>query len=373
MQDFGSQLSSRLETDEGRTKMASLSGKIIYDRLREVSFARPILDAQPIGPEDCQISENSDTFTRVEFIEPQSRAMSMNFRGDATTRELRADRALMSFYTVASEVFTKTDQELQIYRSIPVSQMVEQNTLKDMQELQDHGFLRHCEMAVQSMQQEANGGVVTTLNATALQGASPPVEFAIVKGEYARNAANDNGTVYPLQRPDLISARKLLSANRLEGAVALITRPDMDSVDAWTLEDFGSQITGETAVGGYKRNTLGGLKVIVSAKTDILRPGNVYLFTAPQFLGRFYILNKTKFYVDKRFNRISWQAWEDLGMLLMNVNAVKKLELYSGDSSSNDADGLLAGGSISPKAERDLGAKNNRIAEGIRYPQVSSF
>jgi hypothetical protein len=373
MQDFGSQLADRVSTDHGREKMAALSGKIIFDKLREVSFARPILDAQPIGPEDCQISENSDTFTRLEWLEPQSRALIINFRGDSTAQELRADRAFMSFFTVASQVFTKTEQELQIYRSIPVSQLIEQNTLKDMQEVQDHSFLRYCERAVQAMQTEANNGTVTTLNATALQGATPPVEHAIVKGESARNALADNGTVYALQKPDIAMLQRLLSSNRLEGAVLLLTRPDMDMVGAWTLEDFGSQLLQETTKEGYKYNKLLGLKIITSIKTDILRPGNGYLFTAPQFLGRFYILNKTKFYVDKRFNRISWQAWEDLGMLLLNVNSVKKLELYSGDTSANDADGLLAAGTVSPFAIKDLGGKNNRVAEGIRYPEVSSF
>lgn len=371
MSDFGAGLAERLSTPDGQAKMADLSGKVIFDRLREVSFASPLLNMRPIGVDECQISENTDTFTKVEFMEPNSRAMTMNFRADSQVRIIKADRAFMSFYTIASEVFQKTEQELQIYRSIPVSQILEQNTLKDMQEIRDHGFITHCEAAIQAMQAEANGGTAPILNATTLQGATPPVEFAVIKGEGARSASVNNAVPLTIQRPDVANMKKLLSANRLEHSTLLMSAPDLDGLDSWTLEDNGDRIQSETVVEGYKYNKLLGLKVIKTIKTDILRPGNVYLFTAPQFLGRFYLLNKTKFYVDKRFNVISWQAWEDLGMLLLNVNSVKKLELYSGDASANDSNSIRS--SVLPKAERDLGAKNNRVAEGVRFPKVVSI
>lgn len=368
---LGGSLLDRLQTADGTQKLADLSGKVIFDRLREVSFAAPILDLQPIGLDKLQISETSDTFTKPEFIEPSARAMTIGFRGDSRTQIMRGDRAFMSFYTIASAVWQKTEQELQIYRDIPLSQLLEQNTLKDMQEIRDHGFLIHAEAAVQALQQEANNGTVTSLTSATLQSATPPVEFSVVKGEYARNAVTTPGAAsFNLQRPDLVALKKMMSNNRLEHAQLLVSAPDLDSVDAWTLEDTGDRVQSDTYTTGFKGNMLLGLKVIKSIKTDILRPGNVYLFAAPNFLGRFYLLNKTKFYVDKRFNWISWQAWEDLGMLILNVAGVRKLELYSGDATANDVNSILT--RVSPKAERELGAKNNRVAEGVRFPQVQS-
>jgi hypothetical protein len=40
----------------------------------------------------------------------------------------------------------------------------------------------------------------------------------------------------------------------------------------------------------------------------------VYIFTKPEFFGKFYVLNNTKFYIDKIANMITFQAWEDIGM-----------------------------------------------------------
>jgi hypothetical protein len=59
-------------------------------------------------------------------------------------------------------------------------------------------------------------------------------------------------------------------------------------------------------------------------------------------------------------------------MLVANIAAVRKMELYSADANPfTDADGLL--GNFVPVAEDALGAVNNRVASGLTFPQVSQF
>jgi len=98
----------------------------------------------------------------------------------------------------------------------------------------------------------------------------------------------------------------------------------------------------------------------------------VYAFTKPEFFGKFYVLNNTKFYIDKIANTITFQAWEDIGMSIINIASVRKLELYSGDANpTTDADGLLA--SFVPVDEDQLGAINNRVDQGLKFPKVSQY
>ena len=80
----------------------------------------------------------------------------------------------------------------------------------------------------------------------------------------------------------------------------------------------------------------------------------------------------TKFYIDKIANTITWQAWEDIGMLVANIASVRKLELYSADANpTTNADSLLT--NFIPKSEDDLGAVNNRVDSGLKFPQVTQF
>jgi hypothetical protein len=151
----------------------------------------------------------------------------------------------------------------------------------------------------------------------------------------------------------------------------LMTEVDWDDILQWTVEDFGDRVQSETTVDGFKYNTILGRSYIRTIKTDILRPGNMYVFTKPEFFGKFYVLNNTKFYIDKIANTITFQAWEDIAMSVINIAAVRKLELYSGDASTLDADGLLS--NFLPMSEDSLGAVNNRVAAGLKFPQVSQF
>lgn len=360
----------KLGTAEGKEKMAEYGGSYIRDRLREVSYARKVVPPEQVTRSDCQRSTNHDTLVKIVDVEPASRAMAITFRGQPTARFIRGDRAEVGFYTISSEMFQKAEQELLAYE-MPITKIIEENSVKDIQEIEDREFTIWIEAACQALQVEANGGTPTALNASNLQ-LGAVTEFSIRKGEGARAAASNTATVYPLQRPDLVNLFKLLDGNRLRSERLLMTEVDWDDVLQWTVEDFGDRLQSETAVDGFKYNTLLGRAYIRTIKTDILRPGNIYVFTKPEFFGKFYVLNNTKFYIDKIANIITFQAWEDIGMCVINIASVRKLELYSADANpTTNADGLLT--NFIPKTEDQLGAINNRVAQGLKFPQVTQY
>jgi len=359
---------SKVAQAEGREKIAEYGGSYVRDRLREVSFLRKILPPQQVTRADCQRSENHDTLVKIVDIEPKSRAMTMTFRGQPTSRFIRGDRATIGFFTISSEMFQKTEQELLAYE-MPITKIIEDNSVKDIQEVEDREFIINIEAAIQALQTEANGGTPTAL-AYSTVNAGSVVEYSIIKGELARTAGADDRTVRPIQRNDIVNLYKLLDGRRLRCERILMTEVDFDDILQWTLESNGDRLQSETVVDGYKYNTLLGRSYVRTVKTDILRPGNVYAFTSPDFFGRFYILNNTKFYIDKVANVISFQAWEDVGMGLVNVQSVKKLELYSGNANPSAGSQTLISNFI-PVDEDQLGTENHR--QGLWVPSVHQY
>lgn len=359
---------NRLSTSEGKEKTAEYGGSYIRDRLREVSFVRKVIPPENVTRADCQRSVNHDTLVKIVDVEPKSRAMTISFRGQPEARFIRGPKAEVAFFTISSEMFQKTEQELLAYE-MPITKIIEENSVKDIEEIEDREFLIHIEAAVQALQVEANGGAAAALHVGTI---GTTVEFSVRKGELARNALTNTVEVLPIQRPDVVNLFKMLDTNRLRAERMLMTEPDWDDLLQWTVEDFGDRVQSETTVDGYKYNTILGRAYIRTIKTDILRPGNVYVFTKPEFFGKFYILNNTKFYIDKIANVITFQAWEDIGMSVINIASVRKLELYSADANpATDADGLLA--SFIPMSEDALGAVNNRVDEGLRFPQITTY
>lgn len=361
--------SQKLDTAEGKEKIAAIGSVYIRDRLREVSFSDKILPPEPVTRADCQRSVNHDTLVKIVDVEPKSRAMTVTFRGQPTARFIRAPRAEVPFYTISSEKFEKTEQELLAYE-MPITKVIEDNSVKDMQEIKDREFLRHIESAVQALQLEANGGTPTAFNVTNIA-AGTVVSKSVVKGSAAKSAGVADFQVHPLLRPDLVELFKLLDGERLRSERFIMTETDFDDVLSWTLQDFGDKMQSETAVDGYKYNILLGRKLIRTVKTDLLRTGNIYVFTSPEFLGKSYILNNTKFYIDKIANLITWQAWMDVAVAIINIASVRKLELYGGSVTPGATDAGFA--AKLPVDEDQLGAVNNRVDQNLHFPQVEQF
>ncbi len=359
----------KLECSDGKQKLASGTQSFIRDRLREVCFVDKIIPPEAItaGDRQVQVSVNHDTLVAIVEVEPQSRAMSLTFRGQPTARFVRGPRAEVPFFTISSEKMEKTEQELLAYR-MPITKVIEDNTVKDLQEIKDREFLRHKEAACQALQIEANGGVATALRSTTY---SSVVKKSIIKGQGALQSGTNDFTVYPVLKPDLVNLFKLMDGERLRTERFIMTEPDFDDIMSWTLQDNGDKLQSEITVDGYKYNTLMGRKLIRTIKTDLLRIGNIYAYAAPEFFGKNFILNNTKFYIDKVANMITWQSWMDVALAIINVSAVRKLELYPGSVTPTATD---AGYEAKlPVDEDQLGAVNNRVDQGLKYPDVSQF
>ena len=383
----------KLDTEAGKEKLAALGGDYIRDRLREESFARKVLPPKTVTRADLQVSVNHDTLVKIVEVEPQSRAMSMSFRGQPEARYYTGPRFEVPFHTVGSLRYEQTEQELMAY-TMPITEIIRRNIVNDIQEIEDTVFLDHVEAACQSLQKDALGialsaqfgddEAMTAFNVDA--GTAP--EVGKCKGAtvlVADNLANDavagvtDDTIFPVEKDDFIKLFQLFTGNgnrgsRLRCDQFLITDTDFEDLNSFAQTSVGDKIVGETMVDGYKYSTVMGRKFIRTLKTDILRPGNIYAFAAPEFLGGFLILNKTKFYADKERNRVSFEAWEDIGMYIGNVAGCRKLELYAGsvdDCGNTDNSALKA--ARAPKAEKDLGQKNNLVEEGGTHPAVSQF
>ena len=361
----------RLET-EGPTKTAAASLNYIKDRLRESSFADMIVPNERVVRGDLQRSTEHDTLVKIVDIEPGSRAMAVNFRGQPTAEYVNGKRYAIGFFTISSLKFEIVEQELMAYE-MPITRIIEENSLKDMVEVKDREFLNHVESCIDAMQEEGTGSTVFTSASTSV---------SKIKGVLAAQAAGGSSdyTTYAIQRSDIVNIKKLLKrqisdssgniirAGRLRPALMLMTESDADDFDQWTHEDYGDRMQSETALDGFTYNKVLGLRIIRTIKNDILREGNIYVFTAPEFFGRNYTLNDVKFYIDKVANRIFWQAWMDVGMGFGNIAAVVKLELYDGDASNSSTNS-----SVIPVEESDIGALNNKVADGLTFPSINVF
>ena len=111
---------------------------------------------------------------------------------------------------------------------------------------------------------------------------------------------------------------------------------------------------------GYKYTTVGGYTFVTTVRDnpDIVQPGQIFTFPAPEFLGRYLILENTKFWINKSGRFIEMEAWVDCGIGFGNIKGLGLILLKNASIElpslfQDDAGGAL----ITPAAGAGVNAK----------------
>lgn len=273
------------------SKMAEAGSAYIREILRETSFARKIQPPEQVSRGDLQRSTQHEGATKIVDVEPGSRAFPINWRSQAPGRWISARRVEFNFFTITTERYEKTEQELMTYE-MPITKIIEQNAVKDIQSVEDDRWIQSAEAAVA---------------ASGLQ--------------------QIKGSANALTKRDLANGFKMLDSNRQRVDTILMTTSLFDDILGLEFTDLGDKMASEIIVNGYAYNNLLGHKLVTTIKDDIVPNNEVWFFAPPDFLGKFFILNNPKFWIDKEANLVRFQAWEDIALGIKNVKAVSVLRL----------------------------------------------
>jgi hypothetical protein len=223
-------------------------------------------------------------------IEHDSKAMALNFAGEADERYLQGKRYALPFFKIESEKFIKSEGELLAY-DYPITKVIEENSIKDIQKVEDIKFIEYAEAAI-------------ALTGKRLVSAATAVD-----------------------RREMNSLFKMIDYDKLLADVALMNTVDYDDYMIQPATDIGSPLASEITVDGYKYQTILKRKLVVTNKHDILLPGEIWTFTEPAYLGNFFILNDIKFWIKKEADLVMWKSWEYIAEGFGNIRAMAKIEL----------------------------------------------
>lgn len=285
-----------LNTHEGLEKVGELGSTFIRTKLREAGFARRILIPELITVGELYRDEQFDQRYKLKDIEPDSIAMPVTLRGRADYQYITGKRYRINFFPIETKRYEKKEEELLAYE-MPITKLIEQNSVKDMQKVEDGRLIAHCDAAVATSGMFSDS-VLTYVNGT--------------HGEY-------------IPRGVMTKLGGMFSEQDLELEFILMHKKDFQTLYLW--EDIGSALSYEVLPNGYKYETLNGVKIITTNKTDIVAPGTMYGFANQAFFGDFYVLRDVSFYIKKDYDIISFFAKELIGMGIGNVKGVAKLKL----------------------------------------------
>jgi len=360
---------------EDLQKVAEVTGLYIQEKVRENSFARQILPPQTVTVAELTRNVNDESLVYIDDVEPDSIAMRVNMRGEPNKTYIESDRYEIRMETISSDRFTKSEQELRSYR-MPLTKVIEQNTVKDLQEVVDEKFMEHVRIGLmfattarknQLVEDEivrdavdgtgvADSGGHGTKNKNFFN-ADCLASYLLTRNVTASNEGGGlqtgGGTAqleqgdltdnsFPLNRADgyysnivfseettfsrrvVKEVAKIPAARQLKARTFLLHEFDWVDSIAWTTDEAGLELVKEITIGGYKYTTVAGYTYVTTVRDNnkILEPGQIYAFPAPEMLGRFLVLQNTCFYINKEGRFFHMEAWEECGVGFGNVRGL---------------------------------------------------
>lgn len=287
---FNNLFIERLDTTEGLQKTAAAGAAFVRSRIREVGFARRILPPESVTRADTTRSTDHDTLIKIVDIEHDSKAMAVNFAGEADERYIQGKRYALPFFKVESEKFVKSEGELLAY-DYPITKVIEENSVKDIQRIEDVKFIEYAEAAVSITGKR----LVSTATA--------------------------------MDRKELTSLFKMIDFDQRSVGTVLMNTVDFDDYMIQPATEIGSPLASEISVNGYKYPTILKRKLVITNKHDIVLPGEAWAFTDPAYLGNFFILNDVKFWIKKEADLVIWKTWEYVAEGFGNIRSIAKIEL----------------------------------------------
>jgi hypothetical protein len=266
-----------------QSKMADAAGLFIAEKLRERSFARQILTPRQVTRYDLQVDANHDQLYFMDEKEVATApAMAINFKGEPDGQYITTPRYQIYISEISSQLYAKKEIEL-LASTQPVTKIIEENTVREIERLEDSYFLKYADAAAAT----ATGG---------------------------SNVISITGGGGLLSKSALKMLVNRIARNQLKCSTVLMSQITFNDFLTMTYQDLGSELLKEVTIEGYKYYNFGGYKLIVSIKDDLflssttLGSGDkaryIYGFTEEKALGRFLVLDQTKFGVRKVFNTI---------------------------------------------------------------------
>ena len=269
-------------------------------RMREDGFHRRIIPPVQITNDELDRHVDTDKPVKVVDKEPNSPgAISVPFATQPINRYIKGPRFRVMFDRILTPRFTKDIDELRTY-DMDIRQILSDNSIKDMLAEEDGKFILVCNTLLGSQ-----GATVAETNS---------VQWQLIGGGVTRDS--------------IAQAMKILPStpNHLNPSTVLVNNVTIWDVVKWGRDEVGGDISQEMFERGFAEREIMGVRWIVTIKTDLVPDSSIFMFAEPKFLGKFYILEDTTMYIDRKAYMLEFFAYESLGSSIANVAGVGRAD-----------------------------------------------
>jgi hypothetical protein len=274
---------------EGRDKEAAdMGSRFIRQKLRQESFFRNVITPVTLSDDELDRDVNTDLPMKIVEKEPDSRAYSIPFKGQAKGSWFSGPRYAIKFFKIEGTRFKKSKFELMSYQN-DIRSILSDNSVKDMADQEDiHGLAALNTVAVGPKHLVLAGGLVATNMVLALQ-------------------------AHVLRKQPI--GKLLMSKALFLEALKLPYTTIGDA--ARRMYDGGVE----------SEEKLWGIPVVTTIKTDIISANDFYVLSPENYLGNFFLLQDATLFLKQEADMIEFHTYESVGGGIGNDDSVTRVTL----------------------------------------------
>lgn len=289
-----------LETQGQEKQAADAVNEYIRVRMREDGFHRRIIPPVQITNDELDRQVDTDKPVKVVDKEPNSpAAISVPFATLPLNRYIRGPRFRVMFDRIMTPRFTKDIDELRTY-DMDIRQILSDNSIKDMLAEEDGKFIFVCNQLL------IGQGAVVPETGT--------VQHRAIAGGITRDTLAESMKILP-QTP-----------SHLNVSTVLINNVTIWDIVKFGRDEIGGELSQELFERGFAEREIFGVRWIVTIKRDLVPDSTTFMFAEPKFLGKFFVLEDTTMYIDRKAFMLEFFAYESIGSAIANVAAVARAD-----------------------------------------------
>lgn len=279
-------------------------------RARDEGVARAIITPVPVTADNLDRSVRYKEPVIIKDVEGDTQsATTVPFGGLPMGNTIEAPRYEIPFARLMSDRFREDRKNLLTY-NIDIKKMFNDLLLLDIMDQEDIGFFGAVDYAA------GPKDVVAV-------GSDPHYQEVGSRGYVSIGSLSG--------REDLTQAFKgIPSSNRnLNTAIAVLNNVTIWDIVAFDSNVFGDALAEELFKKGFVLTMLMGIKLIITVKKNLVPTDSMYMFTSPEALGDFYVLEDITLSNESENFMLELFAYNCIGSAIKNSGGIAKVD-FSG-------------------------------------------
>ena len=294
---------NQLDSDREELRKEGADNVTNYTRMRvrEDGILRRVMPPTPITNDQLDRAVDHDGLCKIVDKEADSpAAVSLPFATLPANQYIVGDRYRVDMARIMTPRFTSDVDQLRSH-DYDIREVISNNSLKDVLAEEDGKFF----------------GLVNTL----LVGRGIPIAAAgglplwqAIAGGVTRETLNDALKIMP-RTPARLSTTTIV-ANQIFAK----------DLQKWGFDETGGDISQEIFNKGIVERELFGVRWLFTIKRNLVPDNTIFMFTQPDHLGKFFILEDLVMHVKKEAFLLWWFAYELIGAAIGNTNGIARVD-----------------------------------------------